>query len=404
MLTIIKYLILHVKKFILYISGPKERIMKMVEIRPVRTRKEKKEFLNFPLELYKGNKYFVPPLYSDEKKIFNKNYFYYETARAEYFLACRNGNVVGRISVLIQDLYNTKNNQKRARFTRFDSINNTEVSNALFKAAEDWAREQGMDTICGPMGFSDLEREGLLIEGFDQHQTFEEQYNYEYYSSLIEAYGFEKEIDWYEHRLTLPTEEGYEKLSRVSAAIMKKFDLHIGRAQTNGAYIRKYLDPIFDLVDETYTELYGTFPLTESMRKNLAGNFKLIINRKFCVVLLDKEEKAVAFGFGIPGIGRAVQKSGGKLTLPCIFRILKQKYRPASIDLGLVGVTARYRNLGINSILLFELAKEMKKGKIEYFETNLTLETNDKVRAQFNYFEHYQNKVRRSYVKGINPK
>lgn len=375
----------------------------MVEVRPVRTRREKRQFLNFPLQLYKGNEYFVPPLYSDEKKIFDKNYFYYETARAEYFLAYRDGKVAGRICVLVQDLYNQKNNQKRARFTRFDSINDKEVSSALFKAAEDWARGQGMDTICGPLGFSDLEREGLLIEGFDQHQTFEEQYNYDYYASLIEAYGFEKEIDWYEHRLTLPTDEGFVKLERVSSSVIKKYNLHIGRAKTNGGYIKKYLKAIFDLLDETYADLYGTFPLTDSMRKSLAANFKLIINRKFCIIVLDKDENPVAFGLAIPGIGRAVQKSGGKLTLPCIIKILKAKYRPKTIDLGLVGVTAQYRNLGINAIMLYELAKEMKKGRVEYFETNLTLETNDKVRAQFIYFKNHQNKVRRAYVKKILP-
>ncbi len=373
----------------------------MVEIKPVRTAKERKSFITFPLELYKGNEYFVPVLYSDEKKIFKKNYFYYETARAEYFLAYRDGRVTGRISVLVQDLYNDKQNEKRARFTRFDSINDTEVSNALFTAAETWAREQGMDTICGPLGFSDLEREGLLIEGFDQHQTFEEQYNYEYYASLIEAYGFIKEVDWYEHRLTLPKDESFDKLSRVSAVMMKKFDLHIGTAKTNAGYIKKYGKEIFNLLDETYSALYGTFPLTESMRKNLAANFKLIINRKYCIVLFDKNEKAVAFGIGIPGIGRAVQKSGGRLTLPCLYRLLKEKYRPTTIDLGLVGVTPALQNLGINAIMLFELMKEMRKGRVKYFETNLTLETNEKVRAQFIYFEHFQNKVRRSYVKKI---
>ncbi|NCA67694.1 MAG: N-acetyltransferase [Clostridia bacterium] len=374
----------------------------MIEVRPVRSGKEKKQFLEFPLELYKGNEYFVPALYNDEKKIFNKNYFYYETARAEYFLAYNGSKVVGRISVLIQDLYNTKHNEKRARFTRFDSINDREVSNALFKAAEAWAAEQGMDTICGPLGFSDLEREGLLIEGFDQHQTFEEQYNYDYYADLIEAYGFVKEVDWYEHRMTLPKDDSFIRLGRVSAWMMKKFNLHIGTAKTNSGYIKKYLNDIFDLLDDTYSGLYGTFPFTESMRKNFADSFKLIINRKYCIVLCDKDEKAVAFGVSIPGIGRAVQKSGGRLTLPCIYKVLKEKYRPTTIDLGLVGVTPRLQNLGINAIMLFELMKVMKKGKIEYFETNLTLESNEKVRAQFVYFEHHQNKVRRSYVKKIN--
>ena len=173
----------------------------MIEVREVKTKKEQKEFLNFPLDLYDNNPYFVPPLYGDEKKIFKKNYMYLDQAEAIYFNAYKDNKIVGRISGIIQNAANEKNNEKRVRFTRFDSIDDQEVANALFSKVEAWAKEKGMDTVVGPLGFSDLEREGLLVEGFDQLSTFEEQYNYDYYPKLVENYGFVKEVDWLESKL-----------------------------------------------------------------------------------------------------------------------------------------------------------------------------------------------------------
>ncbi|MDO4852615.1 MAG: N-acetyltransferase, partial [Clostridia bacterium] len=176
----------------------------MVTIREVRTRKEQREFLNFPLDLYRENPNFVPPLYGDEKKIFCKNYVYYDTCEAVYYNAYRDGKIVGRISGILQKAANEKNHEKRVRFTRFDAIDDQEVASALFGAVEAWAKQKGMDTICGPLGFSDLEREGLLIEGFDQLSTFEEQYNAPYYQKLIEALGYRKEVDWTESKIYPP--------------------------------------------------------------------------------------------------------------------------------------------------------------------------------------------------------
>ena len=166
----------------------------MVEIRKVSTKKERKEFVEFPLKLYKNNPYFVPPLYSDEMNIFKSDYMYYDQAEAVYFNAYRGGKMVGRISGILQVAANRKWNQNRARFTRFDAIDDQEVANALFKAVEDWAKSKQADELVGPLGFSDLEREGLLIQGFDWLNTFEEQYNYDYYQRLIENCGFDKEI------------------------------------------------------------------------------------------------------------------------------------------------------------------------------------------------------------------
>ena len=170
----------------------------MVEICEVKTAKQQKQFLQFPLKLYKNNPYFVPPLYGDEKQIFSKDYMYYDQAEAVYFNAYRDGKMIGRISGILQKAANAKWGQNRARFTRFDAVNDQEVANALFAAVENWAKNKNADEIVGPLGFSDLEREGLLIEGFDQLATFEEQYNYDYYQKLIENCGYGKDVDWVE--------------------------------------------------------------------------------------------------------------------------------------------------------------------------------------------------------------
>ena len=168
----------------------------MIDVVEVKTRKQRKAFLNFPLDLYAGNPCFVPPLYMDERKIFRKDYVYNDCCDAVCFLALRDGKPVGRIQGIVQKAYNEKNGERRARFTRYDVIDDPEVSRALFEAVENWAREKGMDTLCGPLGFSDLEREGLMVEGFDQIATFEENYNAPYYAAHLESLGFTKETDW----------------------------------------------------------------------------------------------------------------------------------------------------------------------------------------------------------------
>lgn len=179
----------------------------MITILEVRTKKQQNEFLRFPLDLYKGNPNFVPPLWGDEKKIFRTDYVYYDTCEAVYYNAYRDGKMVGRISGILQKSSNELRNEKRVRFTRFDAIDDQAVADALFAAVEGWARSKGMDTVCGPLGFSDLEREGLLVEGFDQLSTFEEQYNAEYYGRLIENCGYGKEVDWLESRIYAPDED-----------------------------------------------------------------------------------------------------------------------------------------------------------------------------------------------------
>ena len=373
----------------------------MVTVKEVRTKAEQKAFLEFPLDMYRDNPSFVPPLYGDEKKIFSKNYVYNDTCEAGYWLAYRDGKVVGRISAILQRASNEKHNEKRVRFTRFDAIDDPEVANALFGAVEQFAKDRGMNAVCGPLGFSDLEREGLLIEGFDQLSTFEEQYNAEYYGKLIEGCGYAKEVDWVESKLTAPAPETAAKLKKLSEQVLKKYDLRIGEAKNVNDFLDRYKDGFFDLLDVAYEDIYGTVPFTPGMKKLMIDNFRLIIDLEHVVCILDKNDKVVCLGLCFPSIAKAVQKSRGHLTPAALVRLLKAIKRPTVIDLGLIAVAPEYVNTGIPAVIAAGLCDMLNDPRVAYAETNLNLEDNLSIRNLWKRFNAVQHKRRRSYLKEL---
>ena len=371
----------------------------MVEIREVTTKKQRKEFVEFPLNLYKGNQYFVPPLYGDEMKIFRPDYMYYDQAEAVYYNAYRDGVMVGRISGILQKAANEKWGQSRVRFTRFDAIDDQEVADALFGAVEAWARSKGMTEIVGPLGFSDLEREGLLIEGFDQMNTFEEQYNYPYYQRLIENCGFSKDVDWIEHQLRIPKGGFDPRVRKISEMTLKKYHLHFKTARNTREFLKKYAEDIFQIWDETYDQIYGTVPFTDKLKREIVSQFKLLINQKYIRVLYDENDKLVAFGFLFPSISDAVRPSGGRLTLPCLIRILKSIRHPKVVDLAIIGVNDEYKNRGLPACIFTSLGDEL--AEIEHAETNLNLEYNIPIQNAWKHFDAIQNKRRRCFIKQL---
>ncbi|MBE5747115.1 MAG: GNAT family N-acetyltransferase [Clostridiales bacterium] len=371
----------------------------MVRVEEVKTRRQRKEFINFPLRLYKGNPCFVPPLYMDEKALF-KGTVYDEQAESVFYLAYRENKVVGRIHGILQHVSNEKWGQKRVRFTRFDSIDDQEVANALFNAVETWAKAKGMDTVVGPLGFSDLEREGLLIEGFDQLSTFEEQYNYPYYQRLIENAGYEKEIDWTERKLYFPKELD-ERIPRLSARMLEKYGLRFGDAKNSRDFVKRYGDKFFEVLDKTYVAIYQSVPFSEKMKKQLLKSFSLIINVRYTAVILDKDDNVVCFGVAFPAIGKALQKSGGRLTLPALLRVLKAMKKPEVIDLALIGVLEEYRCKGVATAIVNEIMNMLKDKNVDHAETNLNLETNVSIQNQWKSFDSVLHKRRRAFVKTI---
>lgn len=374
----------------------------MIEIKQVSTKKQRKQFVEFPLNLYKNNPNFVPPLYADEMAMFKKDYFYNDQAKSAFFLAYRDGKVVGRIQGILQMAANEKWGQKRVRFTRFDAIDDQEVASALFNAVEEWGKSLGMTEIVGPLGYSDLEREGLLIEGFEYLATFEEQYNYAYYQNLVESCGYEKDIDWLEHQVRRPIgkDEEIERVKKLSARMMEKYNLHFGTAKNTAEFVKKYADKIFRVWDEAYSNIYGCVPFTDRVKKQMLEQFKLVIDMRFISVILDENEQLVAFGFAFPSIAKAVQKSGGRLTIPCLIRLLKAIKNPKVLDLAIVGVVDKYRNKGV-SMNLFAMILTMLEHDIDFMETNLNLENNYPILNMWKSFDTIQHKRRRCYVKKL---
>ncbi|MCQ2981138.1 MAG: hypothetical protein MJ178_00090 [Treponemataceae bacterium] len=371
----------------------------MIEIREVHNRKEIKQFIEFPCKLYKGNKCFVPPLYGDELSMFRKDYVYNDMCEHVFFNAYDNGKMVGRIQGILQRTSNELRNEKRIRFTRFDAINSQEVADALFDAVENWGRSKGMTHICGPLGYSDMEREGLLIEGFDQVATFEEQYNADYYQKLIEHRGYQKEVDWTEGKLTPSADSSH--MEDMAGKIMNRYHLRMGPAKNTNDFLKRYADKFFEMYDKTYGVLYQTVPFTEGMKKVMIANFRLIIKLQYVGVILDESDDIVGIGLCFPSLAGPLAGTNGKLTPWRLIKLLWAINHPKVLDLAIIGVDPVKVNQGISIILLSEFNKMMKENNIQWAETNLMLESNYFIQNAWKRFNQVPHKRRRSYLKEL---
>ncbi len=372
----------------------------MLEIFRVRTGKQRRDFLNLPLKLYGDNPCFTPPLYADEKKLIRRGFAPDAACPSEFFIAYRDGEPVGRIQGIWQKDSNAKSGENRVRFTRFDCTDDSAAAAALFDALENWARSLGMDTVCGPLGCSDLEREGLLIEGFEYAATFEEQYNAPYYRKLIEECGYRKETDWLEYRI-FPRTEDTAELERTAEYILRRNRLHYVDIRNMRKALNTYYDDFVDLIDDAYFELYGEIALNAEMKKKLLKDFKLMIDSRFLRLVANEEGRLVYFSIAFPSLGEALRHSGGHLKPLTVCRLLKALRRPTNIDLGLVGVAGDYKSRGIGALVVRDLADILQKENLRYAETNLCLEDNHAILNTWKQFEHIQHKRRRAYVKNL---
>lgn len=372
----------------------------MLEIREVATKKDIREFLELPNRLYKDCAYYVPPFFSDEKKIFTNKRAKDGSAESIFFIAYDDGKAVGRIQGICHYLSNEKRSEKRVRFTRFDCINNKKVATYLFNRLEAWASSLGMNTVCGPLGYSDLEREGLLIEGFDQLSTYEEQYNYEYYSELLESNGYVKEKDWLEFRLKIIEKEN-EDLERMADFLLRRYELKYVNSRSFKKMCEQYYDKFHDVLETGYASLYGTVPLTEEMKKELLKTLVSLLDRRFVKLVIDKDGDLVYFALALPSLSKALIHSGGHISIPMLLKLLKAKMHPEIIDLALVSVSDKYKGKGIGSLLVRDLIGLMKSENVLYTETNLCLEDNYAILNLWHHFDSEQHKRRRSYVKKI---
>lgn len=373
----------------------------MIEIKEISSKKDIKTFVDFPSKMYKDCPYYSYPLRMDEFANFNpKKNCSYKDCDVVMFLAYKDGVVVGRIAGIIQKAYNEKVNGKFVRFTRFDSIDDQEVANALLKAVENWAKEKGMKTIHGPLGFSDLDFEGMIVEGFNERCTFEERYNYEYYVKLMENAGYEKDVDWLERKI-YPTDTS-DRVARIADMVEKRYKLKFAKEKTKNKLIDKYKDGIFDLIDASYKDLYGVVPYTDEMRNQLLGQFKTFVDLKYMFIIVNETDEVVGFGVALPALNDALYKSKGRLTLPAIFRVLKALKHPKVVDFALLAVRPDYQTKGVNALAIKYLMDNMEKFGVKYCETNICLEENTKISQTWDYFKHDQHRRRRAWKKAIN--
>lgn len=366
------------------------------------TRSNLKKFVQFGINLYKGNQYFVPPLIIDDVDTLdpNKNPAY-DFCEGCYFMAWRDGKPVGRIAAMINKQINERFNEKIARFGFFDTIDDTEVSEALLKAAEDWARQKGMVKIVGPLGFTDLDREGLLIEGFEELSTMATNYNYPYYAHHIERLGYVPENDWVEYQISIP--DGIpDKHNRIAEIVKKKYGLRVLKYTSRKKIKEDYGHALFDLVNEAYKDLYQFSLLTERQIEKYTADYLNLLNLDLVTLIVDSNDKLVGLGVSMPSMSRALQKANGKIFPFGWVHLLKDlKGKNDCVDLLLVAVAPEYQSKGVNAILFQDLIPQYIKHGFTHAESNPEMETNQKVQTQWEYFPRRQHKRRRSYCKTL---
>lgn len=374
----------------------------MVEIREVRTRSELKKFVDYPNVLYRDVPQFVPAMYGDDLGDWNpKKNPAFEYCDAKCWLAWRDGKIVGRIGAILSRRANEKWHMNRMRFTQVDFIDDFEVSAALFKAVEDFAREKGCTEVHGPLGFTDLDREGMLVEGFDRRSMFITYYNHPYYLTHLERLGYAKDVDWVEMLIDVPYDKRIvARMDKLAERVMKSNRLHVAELKSRKDY-KPWVEKVFQLVNTAYAGLYGTVPLDERQIKRYADKFVPLINPDLACFVADEHENLVAFGVSAPSMAAAMQKSRGRLFPLGFIGVLKALKVNDTLDLFLIAVTPEYQNKAVNAILMNHVLKGCHKMGITHAETGPQLETNHKVQSQWNFFKTEQHKRRRCFIKAL---
>lgn len=374
-----------------------------IEIRPVNpTKSQLKKFVKFGIDHYKGNKYFVPPLVMDDVNTLrmDKNPAF-DFCEAQSFMAYRDGRPVGRITGIINHNVNRKNNEKHLRFGFVEFIDDNDVVDALFDAVSAWGREKGMDTIVGPMGFSDMDPEGMLVEGFDRLGTMATIYNYPYYPRQMERIGMRKEIDWIEYLMKVP-ERTPEKYQRIADIVARKYGLRTLRFTSRKKIKDQYGQALFQLINEAYDGLYGYSPLSSRQIEHYINLYLGILRLDDISVVVDADDRLVAVGISIASFSRALQRSRGRIFPFGWYHLLKPlRGKVDTVDLLLVAVKPEYQNKGVNAMLFADLIPRYIATGYRQAESNVELEDNEMVQKQWEYFEREQHKRRRCYTKPL---
>ena len=372
----------------------------MISILEVKNKKQLKQFATFPVRLYKSCKYYVPSFISDDFYIYDKKKnLSLGNSEVKCFLAIKDKKVVGRIAGIICHDSNKKNDEKCIRFSRFDFIDDIEVSSKLLDAVMEYGREKGMNTIHGPWGFNDTDREGMLTFGFDEYSTYATAYSFPYYIEHMEKLDFKKESEWVEYRVDLKNID--PRIKKITSYLKEKRNLHLVDDKLSlKEIIKRYGDSFFDCYNKSYYELDNYIPIEGEAKQKTLEQFGKILNKKYFSLILNDMDKVVGFCIGLPYIGDVLRKSKGRMILAAIPLLWTIKY-PKKIELALMGADPEYQNYALFAIVMESLSENLKKYKIQDVYMNPILTTNFKMNATANYFNKSLRAKRQTYKKKI---
>lgn len=381
--------------------------MSLIQIKKVETKNELKKFIEFHYDLYEGNVYDVPPLYSDEWNVLSKDKNpAFDFCEAEYFLALKDDKIVGRVAAIINHKANKKWERKDVRFGWIEYIDDIKVSKALLTAVEEYGRSKGMDTIAGPLGFTDMDPEGMLTMGFDKLGTIATNYNYDYYPKHFEQLeGWEKDVDYLEYKINVP-DQIPEKLIKLSEMIQKRYNLHIKKLTKKDIFEGGYGRKIFQLINSTYKDLYGYSELTDKQIDVYINQYFPYANLEFITVIEDgnKDNQIAGMGITIPSLSLALQKCKRGRLLPFgwwhMLKVIKFT-KTEGVDLLLLGFLPEYRSKGANALLFYDLIPRYQKYGIKWGESQVEMETNGGVQSQWDMFDTVNHKRRRCFKKKL---
>ena len=356
--------------------------LQTIEIREVKTRKDLHKFIHLPAEIHRDHTNWVPPIYLDDWEFFNpKKNKSFSSCDTILLLAWREKKVVGRIMGIIHRKYNEKHQENHARFAFFETWNDQEVANALIQAIENWAREKGTDRLIGPLAFSDKDPQGFLIEGFDEPAVIASNCNFPYQTELVTNMGYSKEVDLVVYQIRIPNEIPEFYLKIYERAVNQNKGLQVLEF-TSRRKVKPYIHPVLNLLNRTFTEIFGFVPFTEAEMDDFANRYLFLINPRFIKIVVNEQNEVVAFIIGMSHIGEGIQKSKGYLFPFGIFRIFAAARKSKQLNLLLGAIDPVFRGKGLDVLMGVKMLESAWQQGKTVIDSHLELETNTKVRAE----------------------
>lgn len=373
--------------------------MDQLTVKPISpTKKELRKFVDFGVDLYKGNDCYVPPLRLDDvNNLLPSVNPAFDFCEAQSFMAYRGSRAVGRVTGIINHAVNERTGSNDLRFANLEFVDDPEVADALFSAVEDWGRQKGMTSIVGPMGFTDLDHEGMLVEGFDELGTMATIYNFPYYPAHMERMGFKKDVDWVEFQMTVPPDVP-DKYRRIADIVTRKYGLRTLHYKHIKELARDYGQALFDLINRAYDKLYGYSPLTQRQIDYYIKMYLPILRLDCISIIVDADSRLVGVGISMPSFSRALRRANGRIFPFGWWHLLKAlRAKTDTVDLMIVAIDPEYQSKGVNALLFADLIPNYIKHGFRWAESNLELEENSSVQLQWQYFERRQHRRRRAY-------